>query len=238
MSTGLIVGAGGIGSEVARLTRDGVDNLVLFDRDAERLKTLAARFDCQTVTGDIASEDARQEIVRAVCNLQGALRWVVLTVGAGLRAPVADLGTSAVRALFAVNVVAPIALVAELLRRAHWGEGSRIVAVGSTSARRALRGRSVYGATKAALEAFFIALGVEVASQGILVNVVVAGATDTPFISGVKEDLVGWASERVPLGRLGRADEVAAAISFLLVTAPVYLNCTRVVVDGGAEAMP
>ncbi len=69
-------------------------------------------------------------------------------------------------------------------------------------------------------------------------NVVAAGATDTPFISGAKQDLEQWADERVPAGRLARPQEVASVIAYLVMSAPNYLNCSRVVVDGGAEAMP
>ncbi len=125
-----------------------------------------------------------------------------------------------------------------LLKRADWAEGSRLIGVGSISARRALPGRAVYGASKAAFEAFLIALGVEIAARGILVNVVAAGVTDTPFISGTKQDLEHWASERVPVGRLALAEEVASVIAYLVTSAPRYLNCSRVVVDGGAESMP
>jgi NAD(P)-dependent dehydrogenase (short-subunit alcohol dehydrogenase family) len=62
--------------------------------------------------------------------------------------------------------------------------------------------------------------------------------TDTPFIAGAKSDLEHWASQRVPARRLAQPREVASVIAYLAMGAPSYLNCSRVVVDGGAEAMP
>ncbi len=238
MSVGLVVGVGGIGAEAARLTRASVDELVIFDRDAEKVGALSSELGCVGVAGDILSAVARDKLVDEVCRLGETVRWVVLATGRGLRGPIDELTFDALQAVVDTNVVAPVALVADLLKRADWAEGSRLIGVGSISARRALPGRAVYGASKAAFEAFLIALGVEIAARGILVNVVAAGVTDTPFISGTKQDLEHWASERVPVGRLALAEEVASVIAYLVTSAPRYLNCSRVVVDGGAESMP
>lgn len=238
MSVGLVVGVGGIGSAVARLARRSVDNMVVFDGDPARVAELRAELGCTGVSGDIASATARDQLVGCIGELEGSLHWVALASGRGLRGPADAVSDDAVQSVMEANVLGPIALVGQLLRDARWSRGARLVGVGSISARRALPGRAVYGATKAALEAYLLAVGVEVASRGIVVNVVSAGATDTPFIGGARADLERWAAERVPAGRLGGAQEVAAVIAYLLTEAPTYLNCSRVVVDGGAEAMP
>jgi NAD(P)-dependent dehydrogenase (short-subunit alcohol dehydrogenase family) len=238
MTVGLIVGVGGIGAEVARLTRASVSHLVIFDRDAARVEALSSELACVGVAGDIRSDVARNELVGEVCRLTDTLQWAVLTTGRGLNGPITELTLDSLQGVVDTNVVAPMALVAELLKRADWAEGARLVGVGSISARRALPGRAVYGASKAAFETFLISVGVEIAARGILVNVVAPGVTDTPFISGSKPDLERWASERVPVGRVALPLEVASVIAYLLISAPDYLNCSRVVVDGGAEAMP
>jgi NAD(P)-dependent dehydrogenase (short-subunit alcohol dehydrogenase family) len=176
--------------------------------------------------------------VEETCRLGQPLNWVVLSAGVGLRGALTDITSEAARSAFEVNALGPILLVRDLLRRASWAEEPRIVGVGSISARRALPGRSVYGATKAAFEAFLMALGTEVAARGIRVNVVSAGVTDTAFIRANKPDLERWALERVPVGRIGGSQEIASVVAYLLVQAPTYLTCSRIVVDGGAEAMP
>jgi NAD(P)-dependent dehydrogenase (short-subunit alcohol dehydrogenase family) len=238
MSVGLVVGVGGIGAEVARLARSSVSRLVIFDRDAARVEALSSELACVGLAGDICSAVARDELVGEVCRLKDTLQWAVLTTGKGLNESVTELTLGSLQAVVDTNVVAPMALVSELLKRADWAEGARLIGVGSISARRALPGRAVYGASKAAFETFLISLGVEIAARGILVNVVAPGVTDTPFISGSKPDLERWASERVPVGRVALPQEVASVIAYLLISAPSYLNCSRVVVDGGAEAMP
>ncbi len=142
------------------MTRASVSQLVIFDRDADKVDTLSSEMGCVGITGDISSSVARNELVEEVCRLRETLQWAVLTTGRGLRASISELVVDELQAVVDTNVVAPMALVADLLRRAEWAEGSRLVGVGSISARRALPGRAVYGATKAAFEAFLIALGV------------------------------------------------------------------------------
>lgn len=238
MSVGLIVGAGGIGAEVARMAHQSVDHTLVFDRDPDKVQRLREELACVGVVGDIASGPARRAVVDKLHGLGQALEWVVLSSGVGLRSEVANLTPEVLRSAFEVNVVAPVLLIGELLREAEWATEARVVGVGSISARRALPGRTAYGATKAAFEAFLTALGVEVAERGIRVNVVCPGVTDTDFIKPSRAQLEEWARQRVPAGRMGEPSEVASVIAYLIMGAPSYLTCSRIVVDGGTEAMP
>ena len=139
MSVGLIVGAGGIGSEVARMTSESVDHVVVFDRDPDRVQRLTGEIGSVGVTGDIASEASRHTLTGELGRLGHALKWVVLSSGVGLHADITRVSPDVLRSAFEVNVVAPILLVSELLREAQWAEEPRIVGVGSISARRASR---------------------------------------------------------------------------------------------------
>lgn len=238
MTVGLLVGAGGIGSLVGRMARQSVDQMVVFDADPNKLQALSSELGSVGVAGDISFEESRKSLLGEIYRLGHPLSWVVLSAGVGLRGALTELSTEAVRSAFEVNALAPILLLRDLLREAAWVEKPRVVGIGSISARRALPGRSVYGSTKAAFEAFLMALGAEVAARGIRVNLVSAGVTDTAFIGTAKPELERWASKRVPVGRIGEPQEVASVVAYLLLQAPGYLTCSRIVVDGGAEAMP
>ena len=113
MSVGLVVGVGGIGAEAARLTRASVDELVIFDRDAEKVGALSSELGCVGVAGDILSAVARDKLVDEVCRLGETVRWVVLATGRGLRGPIDELTFDALQAVVDTNVVAPVALVAD-----------------------------------------------------------------------------------------------------------------------------
>jgi 3-oxoacyl-[acyl-carrier protein] reductase len=190
-----------------------------------------------TITGDIAHASSRTAVVAHVARMNEPISWLVLTAGTGLRGKLPEVSEEQIRSVFEINVVAPIVLLRALLDGNAWQEGARIVGLGSISARRSLPGRTVYGASKAALEAFLIALGVEVATRGITVNVVSAGVIDTNFIAQAKEALADWAGARVPTARLGQTAEVASVVAYLAKDAPRYLTCSRVVIDGGSEAL-
>jgi 3-oxoacyl-[acyl-carrier protein] reductase len=125
------------------------------------------------------------------------------------------------------NVTRP--LVLPMLRR-RWG---RIINVVSHSGLSGNRGQVNYSAAKAGLVGATKALAKELASRGITVNAVCPGLIDTDMLAGVDTPaLLG----RVAMGRMGRPDEVAAAVSFLCRDEAGYINGHVLTVDGGFEA--
>ena len=91
---------------MARLTRESVDHLVLFDREVGTVEVLRAELACTGVVGDISSATAREELVAKVCGLPGPLRWVVLTSALGFRGAVTEVTVDTLEAVMGTNVVA------------------------------------------------------------------------------------------------------------------------------------
>ncbi|GAA3152335.1 hypothetical protein GCM10010530_84640 [Kribbella aluminosa] len=219
--------------------QDSVQRVIALDLSVDALTRLPGSGTSRLVQvlGDINDEAARAAVVRAAQGADDSINWVLLTAGVGARGALETLTPARVQTTFATNVVSPVLLLQALLRDCAWASGARIVGLGSISARRPLPERTVYGATKAALEAFLVSLGVELAPRQIIVNVVSAGVIDSAFIAAARDDLHDWAQARVPAARLGRVDEVADLIAYLIKDAPSYLCAARVVLDGGAEAL-
>jgi NAD(P)-dependent dehydrogenase (short-subunit alcohol dehydrogenase family) len=239
MSVGVLVGAGDVGLEAASLLLETVEHIVALDRDDERLDRLGNLVGplVSSIAGDITQGSARVALIDQVVRINEPISWVILTAGMGLCGKLVEVAEEQIRTVFETNVVSPILLLRALLDGCAWEEGARIVGLGSISARRSLPDRTVYGASKAALEAFLTALGAEVASRQIIVNVVSAGVIDTNFIAKARDSLVDWGGTRVPAARLGETAEVAAVMAYLATEAPRYLTCSRVVIDGGSEAL-
>lgn len=98
--------------------------------------------------------------------------------------------------------------------------------------------RTVYCMTKHAIEGFTKALAVELAAQNIRVNSIAPTFLETPLTAPMfaKPEFAKWVMERIPLGRLGQLDEVAAAVVFLASDAASLMTGTSLVVDGGWTA--
>jgi 3-oxoacyl-[acyl-carrier protein] reductase len=233
---GVVVGAaGGIGSAVARALAGSCDRMLLFGRRREALEpvALAVGESARVVPGDIGTAGGRDALLAAV---DGTLAWAVLASGVPLARPLVELSEEEIEATLRTNLVGPTLLLRRLLQR-EWQPPASLVVVGSISASRSLPNRAVYGSTKAGLEHLARTLAAEVAATGVRVNVVSPGVIATPFLGAGTSALEGWARDRVPLGRLGSADEVAAFVRYVVLEAPAYLTGARLVLDGGAETL-
>lgn len=114
-----------------------------------------------------------------------------------------------------------------------------IVNIGSISARLPeLPGISLYGASKAAVDALTRALAKELGPRGVRVNGLAPGFVEVPMSEGMRAVSGGEddAAARVPLGRMGRPEEIAEATEFLLSPRASYVNGAVLVVDGGASS--
>lgn len=238
-AVGLLTGAsGGIGSACARALVDTVDVILLVGRNAARLDRVASELGprARPLAADLTESLGRRAILAELERLRGAVSWVVLAAGVALRGPLHDCDDDAIEATFAANVVGPALLLRRLLDT-RWMSPASLVAIGSISAARALPNRAVYGATKAALEQLVRSLAGELAARGVRANVVSPGVIDTPLLQGHVHPLSNWVDARVPQARLGRPEEVAALVRYLITEAPEYLTGARLVVDGGAESL-
>ena len=140
--------------------------------------------------------------------------------------------------MFDTNILGSIVCAREALRRMsrrHGGPGGAIVNLSSAAARLGSPGQYVdYAASKGAIDTFTLGLAREVAAEGVRVNAVRPGIIDTDIhASGGLPDRVQQLAPQVPMQRAGSADEVAAAVLWLLSDAASYVTGTVIDVTGG-----
>ena len=234
----LVTGASrGIGRAIAvELAREGCD-LALCARGAEPLEALAKELGGTVYTQavDVSDEQAVAGFVDAAAEQLSGLDVVVSNVSAGgLKGP------DQWRLSFEADLMAFVRMVEAAVPHLERSDAAAIVAIGTTSAFDTLPPTSAnsYAALKAAVLEHASGLGHALAPKGIRVNTVSPGPIDFP--GGAWDKLHEGRPEfyetiraRIPLGRLGRAEEVARAVTFLASPAASFCTAVNLVVDGG-----
>jgi 3-oxoacyl-[acyl-carrier protein] reductase len=231
----LVLGAsGGIGSALARRLADGGARLFLAGRSAERLAALAGELNAPTLVLDAREPGAVEDAAAQAVAHHGRLDGIANLVGSLLLKPAHRTSWEEWHDTMAIHVNSAFGAVraaAEHLRR----EGGSVVLMSSAAARVGLANHEAIAAAKGAVEGLALAAAASYATFGIRVNVVAPGLTDTPLtaaITGNEAQLKASAAMH-PLGRIGRADEVAAAVAWLLDPAQAWITGQVLGVDGG-----
>jgi len=244
--TALVTGAGsGIGRSVAaRLAASGHDVVAVGRRPAPLADLAAAHLGPGSVTplaADVTAPGVPAELRDAVLDRFGGLDALVHCAGLARFAPLATADLDDLDRMLAVNVRAPAALVQAFLPELT-AAGGCVVVVTSIGGLLAMPGRSLYGASKAAVNSLVRSLAHELAPQ-VRVNAIVPGAVETPMYDDVGlepsavADLRASLLSTTPMGRFGRPDEVAGWVSTLLDPAlSGWVTGALVTVDGGRSA--
>lgn len=116
--------------------------------------------------------------------------------------------------------------------------GASIVLAGSSAAYNGTPAFSIYAATKAAIRSFGRTWATELVARGIRVNTVIPGPIETPGLAGLApsgqaQQLLDGEASKVPMGRVGRPEELAAAVLFLASDQSSFITGTEMFVDGG-----
>jgi 3-oxoacyl-[acyl-carrier protein] reductase len=215
--TALVTGASrGIGKAVARrLAADGASVIIHCHRSRAAADTLVTELGSgHVVQADLGSV---KEIDAMLASL-GAKKLDILVNNAGMwiGTPLGKTPAEDVERILAVNIRSVFWVTQAALPLLS--DGARIINISSVAARVGVRGgRSLYGATKAAIDAFTRNWALELADRKILVNAVAPGYVTTDMTAEHFSDaeVKRRAIERSPLGRLGTAEEVADVVAFL-----------------------
>ena len=188
---------------------------------------------------DLSDADAAAALVGEVSGAIGGLHGLFHAAGAGLILPARLTKPSHLEAVFGAAVKGAFGLVRGAARAGAMAEGASLVLMSSVSAHRGRPGMSAYAAAKAAVEGAVRALAVELAPRGIRVNALAAGGVHTPMNDRAVANLAEGAADAYaaahPLG-LGRPEDVASAVLFLLSPAARWITGTTLIVDGGYSA--
>jgi NAD(P)-dependent dehydrogenase (short-subunit alcohol dehydrogenase family) len=238
-------GSRGIGAATAvRAAQAGWDVAINYTRDQAAAESVARQVRATgrralAVQADVGSEADILAMFHAVDQGLGRLTGLVNNAGVvDLRCRVDEMSLARLNRMWAINITGSFLCAREALRRMsrrHGGPGGAIVNLSSAAARLGGSGQYVdYAASKGAIDTFTAGLAREVAAEGVRVNGVRPGIIDTDIhASGGQPGRAAEMAPSVPMQRAGSADEVAAAIVWLLSDDASYATGTTIDITGG-----
>ena len=235
-------GTRGIGAAITqRLARDGAHVAAGYShaRDhAERLCMRLCADEGHSVSihqGNVAEPDDCARVVQEVLAMRGSVDYLVNNAGITVDKTVRKMDIEDWQKVLRVNLSGAFYMTKAVLEHMVARGSGRIVNISSVIAETGNIGQANYAASKSGLFGFSKSLGLELARRGITVNCVAPGFIDTDMVAGMPEAALGAMVERIPMGRLGRPDEIARAVTFLLEDDSGYITGSVLAVNGGLE---
>ncbi|NLR98073.1 SDR family oxidoreductase [Rhizobium sp. P38BS-XIX] len=224
----VVGGASGIGAAIAaRFADEGsfvyATSRKPFDTESQQVIPVVA---------DAGAPSDLKQVFERIRGEKGHIDVLVLNAGISEYAELGDITEGTYDRIFGLNVRSLVFTAQESLGLIK--QGGAIVLIGSIADAIGPKGYGVYSASKSAVRSFARTWANELAPRGIRVNVVSPGPTDTAMMAATTDEVRAALTSMIPLGRMGRPDEVASAALFLASDESSFTTGAELCVDGGA----
>jgi NAD(P)-dependent dehydrogenase (short-subunit alcohol dehydrogenase family) len=228
----VVGGSGGIGTAIShRFASEGARVYATSRRSGDVVPDGTGTGSVVSVQADAGSSADLGRVFEEIKVEEGRIDVLVVNAGLAEHAFLEDLSEEHFDRTFGLNVRSLVLATQGGIQLMQ--PGGTIVLIGSIAGDIGTKGYGVYGATKAAVRAFARTWANELAPRGIRVNVVSPGPTDTPMMAQASQEIRDAIVSLVPLGRMARPEEVAAAALFLASDESSFTTGAELVVDGG-----
>ncbi|MFT7286814.1 MAG: 3-oxoacyl-[acyl-carrier protein] reductase [Halieaceae bacterium] len=230
-------GSGGIGSETARrLAQRGAKVAVHYFHskdDADRVvsEIKAAGGEALAIQGNASVEADCTRIIDETLSAFGALDILVNNAGISTFLEFGKISADDIDREFGTNVRSVVLMTQAAAP--HLKSGAKIVNVSSNIAYAPIPGLTVYCAAKAAVATLTKGLARELGKQGITVNSVAPGVTETPMTAWIDQPTRDGMADETPLGRIAQPDDIADIIIYLASPESRWVNGQTILADGG-----
>lgn len=229
-------GTSGIGLATAQRLADEGAYVFITGRDQTRLTEAAQKIGAHGVRSDISKPEELDALAAEIAQHGKGLDIVFANAGGGDFATLADVTPRHYRDNFDRNVAGTVFTIQKTLPLLN--EGASIILAGSTAASEGTPSFGLYAASKAAIRSLGRTWAAELADRKIRVNTIVPGPIETPGLTGLapadqQQALLDGMAASLPLKRVGRPEEIAAAVLFLASDQSSFMTGAELAVDGG-----
>ncbi|MEP6983229.1 MAG: acetoacetyl-CoA reductase [Sphingomicrobium sp.] len=227
-------GTRGIGEAISVALRDmGMKVAANYAGNEERAREFSDRTGIAAYRWDVADHDACQEGVRQVEGDLGPVDVLVNNAGITRDGTMRKMSRAQWDEVMDVNLGGCFNMAKAVFDGMTGRKYGRIVNIGSINGQAGQYGQVNYAAAKSGIHGFTKALAQEGARFGVTVNAIAPGYIDTDMVAAVPEDVLGKIVARIPVGRLGKAEEIARGVAFLVDENGGFVTGSTLSINGG-----
>lgn len=233
-------GTGGIGTAIClQLAGEGyrvIANHLSAENDAAIAwqKSLKDKgFDIALVAGDVGDYDSVEAMIKTAEAEVGSIDVLVNNAGITLDKTLKRMSPNDWNAVININLTGAFNCTKHVIDSMLANGFGRVINISSINGQKGQFGQTNYSAAKAGLHGFTKALAQEVASKGVTVNTVSPGYIATEMVMAVAEEIRQSIIDQVPVGRLGKPEEIARAVAFLAADDAGFITGSNLSVNGG-----
>jgi acetoacetyl-CoA reductase len=227
-------GTRGIGEAISTALRDmGMKVAANYAGNEERAREFTGRTGIAAYKWDVADFDSCQEGVRQVEADLGPVDVLVNNAGITRDGTMRKMGRQQWDEVIDVNLGGCFNMAKAVFDGMTSRKYGRIVNIGSINGQAGQYGQVNYAAAKSGIHGFTKALAQEGARFGVTVNAIAPGYIDTDMVAAVPEDVLGKIVAKIPVGRLGKAEEIARGVAFLVDENGGFITGSTLSINGG-----
>jgi acetoacetyl-CoA reductase len=233
-------GTGGIGTAICKRLTTNYQVIACYFKDGkheEAKRWQIARkeegFNIDIVYADMANFSDCEKLTSLVMERFGRIDVLINNAGITQDSSLRKMTSQQWQQVIDANLTSVFNMTRNVLTAMLDRNYGRIISISSINGRKGQFGQCNYAASKAALFGFTKSLALEVANKGITVNTISPGYIETPMLAAMKEDVLNSIIANIPVGRLGKPEEVAEAVAFLTMPESGFITGANLDVNGG-----